>query len=423
MTDGPRRVAVRVTPDARRHLRAGHPWVFDRSITSAPDDARPGDLAVVFDHRRRFVAIGLWDPHSPIRVKVLHAGEPTPIDDAFWLRRVQDAADRRRALVADGTVTGYRCLHGENDAMPGLVLDRYGDVLVCKAYTGAWLAHLDAVVAAVERVWSPASVVLRTGRRAAAAFEAAGIGEGATLAGTAPAPAVDFLENGLRFTADVRRGQKTGWFLDQRDNRRRVRDWCSRHPRARVLDVYCCNGGFSVHAAAGGAAEVHSVDASPLAVASARHHVSLNSGDPTVAVARHETTVGDATEAMAAMARRGRRFDLVVVDPPSFAHRASQVPGALDAYARLAGLAVGLVADGGTLAQFSCSSRVDEQAFLAALHRGASAAGARLEVDTVTGHAVDHPVGFAEGAYLKGAFATVSHRQSSRRGQELRSRP
>jgi 23S rRNA (cytosine1962-C5)-methyltransferase len=296
-------------------------------------------------------------------------------------------------------------VHGENDGLPGLVLDRYGDVFVVKLYSEAWLAHLDDVVTAIAEVWAPEALVLRLSRAITGAAGAAGLHEGAVLIGAAPAAPVPFLENGLRFEADVVHGQKTGFFLDQRDNRARVRRWGEAHRGARVLDVFCCSGGFSVNAAGGGAAVVHSVDIAAAAVASARHNMALNRDRPAVRAARHETTTGDAMEVMARLAGRGAHFDLVVVDPPSFASRKSQVEGALRAYGRLTTLALALLLPGGTLAQFSCSSRVTAEQFAATVHRAASTAGVHLVDERHHGHGLDHPIGFPQGAYLKALFA------------------
>jgi 23S rRNA (cytosine1962-C5)-methyltransferase len=398
----PRRVAVRVTNDAVRQLRGGHPWVFDRSITSVGHDGAPGDLAVVFDAKRRFVAVGLYDPLSPIRVRVLHQGAPRAIDEAFWAERVAAAAARRDERVAAGDTTGYRLVHGENDGFPGLVVDRYDDTLVVKAYATAWLAHVPPVVEALRSSCAPRRVVLRLGRVARATAPER---DATPLVGALPAEPVAFLERGLSFEADVVRGQKTGHFLDQRDNRVRV----GRLARGRrVLDVFACTGGFSVHAAAGGASEVVSVDQSRHALDTARRNMARNAHRPAVAACRHETIAGDAFDVMEGMVARGERFDVVVVDPPSFASRRDRVPAALRAYERLAGLALRLVEPGGTLVQASCSSRVTADQLETAVQRAAQATRRRLTRVTRTGHGLDHPIGFPEGEYLKAIHATVS---------------
>lgn len=397
----PSRLAVRVTRDAARQVRGGHPWVFDGSVVSVKPDGAPGDLAVIFDDRRKFMAIGLYDPASPIRIKVLHAGSPTPIDDAFWIDRLTAALELRRRLVDDPTTTALRWVHGENDGLPGLVLDSYGDTTVVKLYSAAWFAHLDAVVSAAQQVLVADRVVLRLARNVAPDGARA---DATALVGELPNRPVRFLERGLTFEADVVHGQKTGHFLDQRDNRFRVRN---RATGARVLDVYACTGGFSVNAAAGGAELVHSVDINAAAIATARRNMDHNRVLPAVRACHHHDTVGDAMAVMAEMSDHGRRFDLVVVDPPSFASRKDQVPGALRAYGRLTELALRLLEPGGTLVQASCSARVSEADFFATVGAAAQRHGVVLVDALRTSHAVDHPIGFPEGGYLKAVFATV----------------
>jgi 23S rRNA (cytosine1962-C5)-methyltransferase len=401
VTDGVDRLAVRVTPDALRHVRAGHPWVFDDSVVSVRPEGGAGDLAVIFDDRRRFAAIGLYDPASPIRVKVLHRGRPTPVDGSFWAGRLAHALALRDRLVEDPTTTAFRWVHGENDGLPGLVLDRYGDDTVVKLYSTAWFPHLDAVVAAAQEVLPAERVVLRLARNVEGED---GRADGVAIVGELPHGPIRFRERGLTFEADLVHGQKTGHFLDQRDNRARVR---ARAAGARVLDVYACTGGFSVNAAAGGAQLVHSIDISAAAIATARRNMDHNRSLAAVRACHHHDTVGDAMTVMAEMADRGRRFDLVVVDPPSFASRQDQVPGALRAYGRLTQLALRLLEPGGTLVQASCSARVSEADFFAAVDAAADRNGVVLAEAVRTAHPLDHPVGFAQGAYLKAVFARV----------------
>lgn len=392
--------------------------MFDGSITSVSRDGAAGDLAVVFDDDRRFVAIGLWDPTSPIRVRVLHHGRPTAID-ADWFRACLAAAAARRAPLAAtaGTpeaTTGYRLVHGENDGLPGLVIDRYGHIAVVKLYSAAWIPHLSVLVPLLLEVLPSRSVVLRLARHLRADGAAplpAGLDEGASLFGPDVLEPVPYLEHGLHFEADVVRGQKTGSFLDQRDNRARVG---ALSDGASVLDVFSCTGGFSVHAAAGGARSVHSVDASPFAIAAAERAMALNADRAEVAACRHETTVGEAFATMERLVDRRAKFDIVIIDPPSFASTAAAVPRALGAYQRLTTLGLALVASGGVLVQASCSSRVVEADFARAVHAAAGIAGFELEEIARTGHPLDHPIGFAEGAYLKAIFARPQRRTTGR---------
>jgi len=401
---GRRNLAVRVTRDAGRQIRSGHPWVFDASITSVrPDDGAAGDLAVVFDSDRRFMAVGLWDPASPIRIKVLHHGAPRTIDESFWQERIDAAVALRRGLAERGDTDSYRVIHGENDGLPGLVVDRYASISVVKLYSAAWFPHLGSVLEVIASSVGTESCVLRLGRNVAAG-ETFGLADGDTVSGPPVTSPVDVIEHGLTFRVDVVRGQKTGHFLDQRDNRARVG---SMSRGARVLDVFSSTGGFTVHAAAGGARSVRSVDLNPQSIEALRTNLDLNRGDRRVAACRTDQTVGDAFEVMAGLARQGERYDIVVIDPPSFASKQADVEGALRAYGRLTSLGLALVRTGGTLVQASCSSRVSAEAFHEQVLRSAGGAGVALHELARTGHAVDHPVGFREGAYLKAVFATA----------------
>jgi 23S rRNA (cytosine1962-C5)-methyltransferase len=406
----PTRLAVRVTPDAVRRLRGGHPWLFEGSIRSVNRDGAAGDLAVVFDDDRQFVAVGLWDPHSPIRMKVLHHGRPATIDATFFRARLTDALQRRAPLfdanAPGGPTTGYRVVHGENDGLPGLVVDRYGHVAVVKLYSAAWIPHLPVIVPLLVELLPVGSLVLRLAR-SMADLDLHGLHEGMSLHGPDIDRPVEFVELGLSFEADVIHGQKTGHFLDQRDNRALVGTMSK---GARVLDVFCCTGGFSVHAAAGGARSVHGIDSSPFAIESAQRNMQRNDDRPEVAACRYDATVGEAFAELERLGESRGRFDLVVVDPPSFARAAVNVPRAIAAYERLASLAVALVERDGVLVQASCSARVDEASFVRAVHAGAARAGFDLDEIRRTGHAIDHPIGFPEGGYLKALFATPKRR-------------
>lgn len=392
-----RNLAVRVTKDALRHLRRGHPWIYDGSITSVSHDGAPGDLAIVFDDKRNLAAVGLWDPDSPIRIRVL-ANEQTQIDEAFWLRRFGEADERRRRLLDAPDVTGLRLVHGENDGLPSLVIDRYGPVLVVKLYSAAWFPRLQQVLDAAISHWGAQHVVLRLARNIADRAPK-GVTDGMVVAGAAPPQPTPFLENAMTMGADPVAGQKTGYFLDQRANRALVGSHAANRD---VLDVFCCHGGFSVHAAAGGARSVHATDLSPFAVAAAERHIAANAPGAVV-----RSTVGDAFQVMEQLKVDGASFDMIVVDPPSFASRANAVDGALRAYTRLTHLALDLLRPGGLLLQASCSSRVDADEFRATVLSSIDRAGRHHRVITERGHDDDHPIGFPEGSYLKAILAEV----------------
>ena len=402
-TVGERRLALRVTADAFRQVRGGSPWLYDGSIVSVSHEGAPGDLAVIFDDDRKFAAIGLWDPTSPIRVKVLHAGKPTTIDDHWWRERLSVALDQRQALVDDPDTTGYRVVHGENDGLPGLIVDRYSDTLVVKLYTPAWFPHLQSVVGVLSTMLSPERIVLRLSRGVANG-ESFGLSDGDTILGAVPNQPVFFRERALTLEADVVKGQKTGHFLDQRDNRALVRGMAS---GAEVLDVFASTGGFSVSAAAGGAKSVHLIDQSEPALATARRNLEHNHRISEVRRCAVHTTTGDAFQVLADLAKKGEQFDIVILDPPSFASNQAAVPRALAAYARLTRLGLAVVKRGGTLIQASCSSRVTTDDFADTVMTAAASAGAEVVETRRTGHAVDHPIGFEFGGYLKAVYLTV----------------
>jgi 23S rRNA (cytosine1962-C5)-methyltransferase len=395
----PRRLALRLTGPACRALAEGPPWVFADGVARRSFEAPPGAVAVAFDAQERFVAVGLWDPDGPIVFRAL-SRTPVAVDAAFFAARIAEAAARRASLAK--LHDGYRLVYGESDDLPGLVVDRYAAVAVLKLYTAAWLPHLDAIADAVQAA-EPATrtLVLRFARNMAKRAGESGRRDGDVLRGTLADPAVVFREHGLRFRADVVRGQKTGFFLDQREHRARIGALAA--GRA-VLNVCSYSGGFSLYAARGGATAVASLDVAAPALAEAERNFALNLDDPGVRAARHELLCGDAFVLLPALAREGRRFEVVVLDPPAFAKRKEEVPGALVAYARLARAGLGVLAPGGILAAFSCSSRVGADEFATAVGEAASAARRPLRDVERSGHPEDHPS--SPGMeYLKGIFA------------------
>ena len=231
-------------------LRSGHPWLFADSIRSQNRDGVCGELAVIYDRKDEFLAVGLFDPDSPIRVRVLGAGKPQTINRDWWVARLGQAVDRRHGLFDEHT-TGFRWINGESDGWPGLVLDRYDQTLVLKLYTAAWLPRLDEIAGYIAERFRPERIVLRLSRNIQKiAAEKFGRADASVIRGPGVDGPVIFSETGLRFEADVLRGQKTGFFLDQRENRRLVESLA--HGR-RVLNAFSFSGGFSLYAARGGA--------------------------------------------------------------------------------------------------------------------------------------------------------------------------
>ena len=395
-----KRIALRITPPAERALRKGHPWIFDQSITEISHAGAPGDLAVIFDKERRFQAIGLFDPTSSIRVRILQARQPATIN-ADWFRDIIDVASRVRSPLKKHNTDGYRLINGENDDLPGLIVDRYADTLVIKVYTPAWIPHLQDFCYALAQASPAEHLILRFNRSTNAQRRLLyGLTDGMTLTLQTPPNVILFKENGLIFESDPIHGQKTGFFLDQRDNRARVEKLAKGKS---VLNVFAYTGGFSVYVARGGAKQVVSVDLSVPALEAALRNMAHN--NLTVA---HETIAEDAFEVLARMAEQKRLFDMVIIDPPMFAQSEKQVGAAISSYRKLTRLGLGVLRKGGTLVQASCSSRVDDKSFFESIHKSAKETGRKLKEIERTGHAIDHPVTYPEGAYMKCLFAQAN---------------
>jgi 23S rRNA (cytosine1962-C5)-methyltransferase len=393
--DSKTRLRLRITATAESIVRSGHPWLFADSILEANRAGETGELAVVYDRKDRFLAVGLFDPDSPIRVRILHAGKPEKIDAAWWQRRLAQALARREQLF-DAQTTGFRLIHGESDGWPGLVLDRYDSSLVLKLYTAAWLPCLPEMLALFLEKISSERVVLRLSRNiqhfAAKQFQ---LIDGQVLFGSSPEGPVIFSEYGIRFEADVQRGQKTGFFLDQRENRAEVEALA----RGRtVLNAFSFSGGFSVYAARGGAKSVTDLDISAHALESAKRNFALNKNCPAVAACRHETVQADTFEWLA---QYSTKFDLLVLDPPSLAKRAAEREGALRAYERLNSLGIARLERGGILVAGSCSAQVPAEDFFNAVRSAARKSGRNFSEIKILLHPPDHRATFKEAEYLK----------------------
>jgi 23S rRNA (cytosine1962-C5)-methyltransferase len=338
-------------------------------------------------------------------VRILHAGKPQTIDRAWWQARLEQALTRRRDLF-DAQTTGYRLIHGESDGWPGLVLDRYDTTLVLKLYTAAWLPRLADTLALLRENVPGERIVLRLSRNIQAPAEKQFqrrdgeiiFSERAVPEAGAP---VIFQESGLRFEADVLRGQKTGFFLDQRENRREVEALARGR---RMLNAFSFSGGFSVYAARGGATAVTDLDISAHALAAAQRNFALNKNLSGVAACHHNTVQGDAFEWLAASTAK---FDLVVLDPPSLAKRATEREGALRAYERLATLGIAGLAPDGILVAGSCSAHVPAEEFFEAVRRAAAKSGRKFEELKTLRHPPDHPANFKEAEYLKVIYLKI----------------
>ena len=385
--------AIKLREGKERSLLRRHPWVFEGSIAKGGADA--GETVRVEGHDGRFLAWGAYSPASMIRVRAWSFLEAERIDAAFFERRIATAvALRARLPIASD---GLRLIHGEADGLPGLIVDRYANVLVAQflsAGSERWKAAIaDALLAATgcTRLYERSDASVR-GLEGLPVVKGWLRGAGSTE--------VTIREHGWQLGVDVAEGHKTGFYLDQRDNRARFAQLVRHFGVQRVLNCYCYTGGFTVAALAGGATQVTSVDSSAPALERARAHVALNGFDS----AQASFADADVNAFLRAQLEAGARFDAIVLDPPKFAPTAAHAERAARAYKDINRLALKLLAPGGLLFTFSCSGGISADLF----HKIVAGAGIDAEVDGVLldrlAGACDHPttINFPEGEYLKG---------------------
>ncbi len=371
-----------------RRLRSGHLWVFSNEVQAHPA-AGPGETVEVLTAGGRSLGLALYHPHSLISARLLGASPETELDEAFFVGRIREAAVLRERLLPGES--SYRLVHGESDLLPGLIVDRYGEYFVVQALCAGMDRWLDTVVAALVRLYRPKAVIERNevGLRD---YEELPRRKG-VLSGSWDGP-IEIEECGLRYQVDLLEGQKTGFFLDQKLNRQAVARLCEGR---RVLDCFCHAGGFALHAARAGAAAVTAVDASAPSLELAAANARLNGLDGV------EFVASDVFGFLQDAAAKGRTYDVVILDPPSFAPRRKDLPRAWKAYRKLNELGLRCVSTGGILASASCSYHLPEEEFFRAVTEAAARCGRRLQLLERRGAAPDHPVlpAMPETAYLK----------------------
>ena len=384
-----------------KSLRRRHPWIFSGAIERLAGKPGPGDTVEIRDAAEKPLALAAYSPKSQIRARVWSFEPAASVDAAFFRARIERAVAIRDGLAASRHTNAMRLVHGESDGLPGLVVDRYADVLVAQflaAGVERWrepildaLAELPGCEAIYER--SDAEVRGLEGLEPRVGF----------ARGNRNATRCPIVEHGLNFRVDVEQGQKTGFFLDQRENRQRVRALA--HGRE-VLDGFCYTGGFAIAALAGGAKRVHAIESSKDAIHMAKENLAANPFDAT----RVEFVEGDVFKQLRLLRDKGASFDLVVLDPPKFAPTAAQARNAARAYKDINLLAFKLLSPGGLLATFSCSGGIDSALFQSIVAGAALDAGAEAKIVERFGAAADHPVAleFPEGEYLKGLLALKS---------------
>jgi 23S rRNA (cytosine1962-C5)-methyltransferase len=378
-----------------RHLRAGHPWVFRKALEHTP--RIPAGSVVDLTENGKFVARGYYDPHSAIAVRVLTRDSRETVDSRFITQRVQRALAARTALIDLKDTDSYRLIHGEGDGLPGVVVDLYAGWAVMKLYSAGLTPYRPLIVEALKAGVPGLKGILgrdEVGRDDVE--EDDGRGSGKMLWGQEAPELIPIRERGAIFLVDAWKGQKTGFFLDQRENRHLIR----RLGQGRdVLNCFSFSGGFSVNAALGGANSVFSVDQDPEAIALARENFTRN-GLP---AEKYDFLAADVFKIIQSFKDEGRTFDLIILDPPAFAKSQRAVQAAIDGYASLNRQALALLRPGGLLATASCSARVSPNDFMGAVREASFKAGVDLALVEERYQPPDHPVRlqFPEGKYLK----------------------
>lgn len=391
-----------------------HPWVFAGALVAVPEGLETGAAVRLAGPDGRFLAQGYFNGYSQIAVRVWSWEAGEAVDEAFFRRRIERALALRERLLAGTDTNAYRLVFSENDLLPGLIVDRYADVLCLQCHTRGIEAWRDTIVRALVGVLAPAGIYERSEAKVRA-IEGAAPRSGLLL-GAVP-ELVEIRENGLRFLVDVVGGQKTGFFLDQRDKRAALRRYVAGR---RVLNCFSYTGGFSIAAGAAGAAQVTSVDVSARALELAARHVELNGLPPERftfvtadvkdylgqlawrAAHRHDTPAESADEADVP-------FDVIVLDPPAFVKDRRKVKEGLVGYRRINEAALRALPPGGVLVTCSCSAHVSLLDFRHLLSECAGRAGRTLQIVESHGHGIDHPelVAFTEASYLKVLFCVV----------------
>jgi 23S rRNA (cytosine1962-C5)-methyltransferase len=384
-----------------RSVKRQHPWIFSGAIEKVSGKPQRGDTVDVRSASGEVLARAAYSPQSQIRARVWTFDVAQEVDAAFFRQRIMQALALRAALPAAKRGNAMRLIHAESDGLPGLVVDRYADVLVAQFLAAGVERWRDPILDALAELTGCEAIYERSDaetRKLEGLEPRAGFVRGNRNASRCP-----IIEYGLNFKVDVEQGQKTGFFLDQRENRQRIRELAAGRE---VLDGFCYTGGFAINALAGGASRVVAIESSAPSLDVARENLAANAVD----ASKVEFVAADVFSHLRALRDRGAQFDLAVLDPPKFAPTAAQAKNAARAYKDINLLALKLLRPGGLLATFSCSAGVDAALFQSIVAGAALDAGGQAKMVERFSAAADHPVAlaFPEGEYLKGLLVLKS---------------
>ena len=379
-----------------------HPWIFSGAIQTVQGQPSIGETVAVHNAQGQFLVLGAYSPNSQIRVRLWSRDQSQSINVDFFRNRIQDALQLRKVWINPQQTNAYRLIHAESDNLPGLVVDRYEDILVMQILSAGMEQWRDEIVRLLAEIVTPAAIYERSDVQVRQ-LEGLPDRNGGCF-GTLPEQPITILENGLHFKVDLIRGQKTGFYLDQRDNRQ----FCRRIAMGkRVLNCFAYTGGFTANALAGGAASVLSIDSSQEALDLAQENISLNDLSPE----KCAWIAGDVFEELRLLRDQGQQFDLVILDPPKFAPTASQAQQAARGYKDINLYGFKLLKPGGILMTFSCSGGINADFFQKIVADAALDAEVDGKILYRLSQAPDHPthLAFPEGTYLKGLVVQVKN--------------
>jgi 23S rRNA (cytosine1962-C5)-methyltransferase len=385
-------------PKEHRRLLTGHLWVFSNELRLVPHDIAAGETVKLFTHDERFLGTGFFNPQSLIAFRLLSRTGELP-DHDFFRKKILQAAKLREKLYPAGETNTWRLVHGESDELPGLIIDRFDRAYVLQAFSAGMDRHLPLICDVLKELFDPSVIVVRN-ESTLRELEGLPLYKEIVFGSESDAEQV-INDAGVKYKINLLEGHKTGFFLDQRENRRIIRKYSQ---EADVLDVYTSDGGFALNALAGGAKSATMIDVSQDALQRAEQNARLNNRENFTIIA------SDAFAALGNLKQENRSFDLVILDPPSFTKSRKNVPAALKAYTKLNKLGLQLVRDGGFLATASCSHHVSEEDFLLSVHQAALNAGKQLRMVYKNSQPPDHPVllSMPETSYLKFACFYVT---------------
>lgn len=392
---------VYLQKERERSLLRRHPWVFSKAIENVKGKPNNGAPVEVFSNDGRWLARGAWSPESQIRIRVWTFTRSEQIDTDFFVRRLAAAQAGRQSLIEQQGLSAYRLVAAESDGLPGIIIDRYNDFLVCQLLSAGAEFHKKQLFDALKQLFPECSLYERSDvpvRKKEGLSERQGVVYGETP----PDELVIEENNGVKIAIDIKTGHKTGFYLDQRDNRAIA----GRYAKGRkVLNCFCYTGGFGVYALQGGASEVVNVDVSDPALALARRNAELNQLD----LGKAQFLKQDVFKMLRECRERDDKFDMIVLDPPKFAESKTQLEGACRGYKDINLLACQLLNPNGILLTFSCSGLMTSDLFQKVVADAALDAGREAQIIERMGQAADHPISVAypEGFYLKGLVVRV----------------